>query len=367
MNEEKHILIFSGYNPRAIVAFLRTLEKLKLPYYIVAKGQDDFIFKTEYREKVIVQRRSPQLEIHNFIEILSSVKEILGKGSLFIAPTSEALNRFLIENRQILEEAGAIIPLCDKKLYQVISDKLSFSDLCRSYGIDIPEEMIWDKVKIPFVAKPKRYEALEGTDLRPCLIMNEQWKKDFSNRYDVSKFYFQEYLEGKSLYLLYYFFKNGQVLRFSQQNIAQQSGGGSIVAAFSADIHETSVSEKYEKMFLSLGFHGLVMIEVRKTRNCFKMIEANPRFWGPSQLFVDAGVNFFEALLYDHGIINDWDRSAKVSQAKYFWHGGIGNEKNNLMYFDSSTNDTINLENWVMHDVYRRNDTIDFYEYELNG
>ena len=33
------------------------------------------------------------------------------------------------------------------------------------------------------------------------------------------------------------------------------------------------------------------------------MIEANPRFWGPSQLFVDAGFNLFESFLFDYNII----------------------------------------------------------------
>ena len=46
------------------------------------------------------------------------------------------------------------------------------------------------------------------------------------------------------------------------------------------------------------------MVEVKHLSNKNYMIEANPRFWGPSQLFVDAGINLFEAFLVDNGLLN---------------------------------------------------------------
>lgn len=48
------ILIFSGFNPRAVLAFIRTLEKNNISDYgIIANGICDRIFLTKYASKVI--------------------------------------------------------------------------------------------------------------------------------------------------------------------------------------------------------------------------------------------------------------------------------------------------------------------------
>ena len=102
----------------------------------------------------------------------------------------------------------------------------------------------------------------------------------------------------------------------------QQPEGKSIVAAVSSDLHDSTEALKYEKLFKSINFHGLVMVEVRGVDNDFYMIEANPRFWGPSQLFVDAGMNLFEAFLNDYDVLEKINLQARKKETKYFWFGG---------------------------------------------
>ena len=68
------------------------------------------------------------------------------------------------------------------------------------------------------------------------------------------------------------------------------------------------------------------MVEIKKQINVNYMIEANPRFWGPSQLFVDARMNFFEAFLHDFGFLPENPPPFNFINAihkKYFWFGGI--------------------------------------------
>ena len=58
------IVVFSGYNQRAVVAFLRTLEKNKVESFrIIASGDSDSILKTNYKEKVIYTRKKKKLDL----------------------------------------------------------------------------------------------------------------------------------------------------------------------------------------------------------------------------------------------------------------------------------------------------------------
>jgi hypothetical protein len=104
------------------------------------------------------------------------------------------------------------------------------------------------------------------------------------------------------------------------------------------------------------------MIEVRLHNQKYYMIEANPRFWGPSQLFVDSGMNFFEQFLYDYSVIirNPILREHKKN-TKYFWFGGIietiRKNMESVYYFDNCSDFFNNMPEWISNDIYNRNDT----------
>ena len=57
------IIIFSGFNQRAIIAFIRTLETHDIDYAIIAKSTDDEIFLTKYRNRVFSIRNTNKLDI----------------------------------------------------------------------------------------------------------------------------------------------------------------------------------------------------------------------------------------------------------------------------------------------------------------
>ena len=89
---------------------------------------------------------------------------------------------------------------------------------------------------IPFVAKPKTYYSKNTKDtLSPVIINTEKQKSDFIEEYCVNEFYFQEFIGGKSKYLLYYFHGDGSIYKYSQENLIQQPNGKSMVAAISSD------------------------------------------------------------------------------------------------------------------------------------
>lgn len=363
------LLIFSGYNPRAVIAFLRTLTLHHIDYAIIAKSQEDAIFLSAYAPQVLAVRKKKELDIEDIKNCLDLIKEKQPASSYVVAPSTEALNRFFLENRHYFESLSVEIPLVDERLYATVSDKKSFSELCRLNGLAIPTEyQSLEQAALPFVAKPMEYTGCDKKIFSPVLIYSDADKKEFEKNYPIQDFYFQTLVKGQSYYLLYYFAQGGDVYKFSQKNIAQQPQGKSMVAALPATLHHDEISKKYEALLKKIGFHGLIMVEIiEKEEGGYVMIEANPRFWGPSQLFVDNGMNFFEPFLYDLGLL---PMKPSLSPASfphpYFWYGGIAlTRKEGKEIVMHCPNDIeTHPEKWLPYDIYRREDTLAIFHEE---
>lgn len=359
----KAVLVFSGFNPRAVVSFLRTLTESDVRFGIIACTENDFIFNTEYAQHVTATRQHRPLDLRDLLACIEETKAKLDADSYVIAPSTEALNRFLLANKSEFERVDCEITLVNKELYERLSDKQTFGELCADNDIEVPEGYPDAKsATTPFVAKPKKFFSESGDIYVPVLIHTQEEREEFLHQYKENDFYYQQFVSGDSYYLLYYFYKDGSVVKLSQQNFVQQPGGKSIIAAESSDFHNADESQKYERLFREANFYGLVMVEVRRQQDRNYMIEANPRFWGPSQLFVDAGVNFFSAFLFDNGLIDKKPHVAEPGQPiKYFWYGGIIEsiaDGRGIAYHSITAEDLArDLPHWLETDIYNRDDT----------
>ena len=360
------VIVFSGFNQRAVIAFIRTLEKNKVDYAIIAKSVEDEIFITEYSHRVLSIRKTSKLDINDILTSLKEVSKRLFAKNYLIAPSTESLNRFLLKNRSIIENNDCTIPLVEEKLYNLISDKESFCNLCSGNGIAIPAPKNIMSDTVPLVAKPKKYFSRKNKIFSPIIITNDIDKEEFLKLYNTDDFFYQEFVDGESYYLLYYVSRKGTFYKYSQKNLMQQPEGKSIVAAVGSDFHMSQESIHYENLLLKINFFGLIMIEVKKTNENYIMIEANPRFWGPSQLFVDAGINLFDFFLHDYNIIKRPTNNNKIeNDTKYFWFEGIVKTKREnkklIIYKESETEIFENLHYWMNNDVYLRKDTAEYF------
>ena len=119
------IIVFSGYNNRAVLAFLRTLEKHFLEYSIIASGEHDPLFLTSYAGKIKAVRKHSDLLLDEVVTIISSIKPI--DQNALIAPTNEYLNRFCLKYSDVLKKLNCIIPLVDKDIYEIVSKFYSYN------------------------------------------------------------------------------------------------------------------------------------------------------------------------------------------------------------------------------------------------
>lgn len=365
------IVIFSGYNDRAVIAFLRTLQTNNLDdYVIIARDPDDQIFMTDHISHLFDTRTDSDLNMSLFRKYADRIRQEKHWDSFLIAPSTEGLNRFLLKEREALEELGYIIPLVGRDLYIGISDKKSFSEFCSRHELLIPMETGYPKeFRERFVAKPLKYRySGDGKVYTPVLVRNAVEFEHFRKTYPSEAFYYQEYLEGgDSIYLLYYFSKDGSVFNLTQRNLAQLDNGGSMVLSGLCK-EKLPIVEVFSTLMSELGFTGFIMIEIRIIEDRCYVIEANPRFWGPAQLFVDAGYNLFEAFLSDWGFINKYPDRTVDSDAFYYWSGGIIREKARGGKVEVYTDDRAIVddppENIRKYDLYKRDDTIRIWRSE---
>jgi predicted ATP-grasp superfamily ATP-dependent carboligase/SAM-dependent methyltransferase len=364
----KGVLIISGYNQRAIISFCRFACENSIKFYIVAKDNTDTILVSDYKEYVIATRNNTSLSLKDFEEWA----KIIDKEHLLILPSTEYLNRFVLKNRMTLEKDGYVIPLCEEQLYNIISNKYSFGQLCKEHEIDIPLEYN-TPTKYPCVVKPKTYSNFSGLILKPEILYSDYQFKQFLTHNKIEDFYFQEFIPGKSVYLLFYFSLDGSVASFSQENLIQQDIGLSIIAARSAAYHLTDGALKYKKLFSDLQFHGLVMVEIRLHDNKYYMIEANPRLWGPSQLILDAGMDIFHRFMADYGLMKNNELSKSYCIGKeYFWSGGISQDSRNeaRVVFHGNYNPEKFIHEYYKFyasDIYFKEDTMSIFIMENKG
>lgn len=135
MSKPYGVLLLSGYNVRALVAFCRFARQNHLPFHLWAKSSADLIFRTEYRQNVWAIRESVDLRIDALLGVLADLRRSLNYEGLFIVPSTEYFNRFLLKHRKELECAGHIVPLVGVACYEAISDKYKFRTLCKKTRI----------------------------------------------------------------------------------------------------------------------------------------------------------------------------------------------------------------------------------------
>ena len=360
-------VVFSGFNQRAVIAVLRAFEINGIEdYVVVACGDNDPVFLTAYSDKVRFVRKHRELynpEIYDIFRRI--VSENRGYASV-VVPSTEGLNRFLIDFRAEIEDIGITVPLAGNELYRRISDKRTFWEVCRNNGLAVPKIIeIGYEYKCRYVAKPKTYVSPNGERYIPQIILNPDDHKAFLDRFNLSFFDIQEYVDGQSIYLLYYLASDGRDYAYSQINLVQQPGGKSMIASLPWTTHNEEISRQYIGLIRDLGYTGFIMIELRKNADGYIMIEANPRMWGPSQLCVDAGVPLIEAFLRDHGIIDSIPVRTIDSDVAYFWGSGIKDDlmKDKTCVWLDSGRELVeeNLELILASDIYDRDDTRNYY------
>lgn len=327
MNGSRRVfLVPSGYNFRAVLAFCRALQDAGHTPAVVACTTSDPIFNTRFASNVVFTRTSRTLELDDFARAARAACGLSRADRCVLAPTSEFFVRWAYRNRAGLEDVGCDLPLPAESAYLTVTDKAAFTRFARERGLAVPAEIpSAAALRLPAVAKPRQNVSPDGRSLYPWLLRTAADLERFSAQEHTEDFFFQEWIEGRSFYLLFHLPQHGAATVYSQENLAQQPGGKSIVLARGARLHETAEADRWADALRAAGFHGLVMVELRQRDSEYVLIEANPRLWGPLQLCLEG----CPALLMNY-IAEQTGLSAGTAEIRpgtnhpyYLWLGGV--------------------------------------------
>lgn len=365
----KAFLIFSGWNLRGVLAFCRQLSILDRDFWIVARNDNDGILYTRYKRNVCAIRKSDKLNNKDILRCLDEAKIKSKVDSFVICPSSEYLNKFFIDNREVYLSKGCELPLVDEKIYNLLTNKSSFIQLCSDNGFDVPKRRYGDFKEYPYVAKPVKNINASSKSLYPYLIFSKKDEDSFKNQENLEDYYFEEYVDGESYYLLLYLSKSGMDVRLSQKNILQQGNGKSILAAEISTLHESEFADKLINLLKRVGFFGIAMIEVKQHDGKLFIIEMNPRIWGPSQLILTSKAGILVHFICDCLDLNPPPDQQINKAAKYFWFNGLlDNVLNGVRlkwHLKQRGNGFFYLLNLFLSDVYLMGDSIRLFLYEF--
>lgn len=325
---EKSFLVFSGGNDRAIIGFLRALRLCGSRAHVIARTQDDRILRSSFRRDVKWVRPTHDLSLEIFSESVRRAHADAGGAMLVVLPSTEYFNTFLLRHRREVEEMGCQIPLVQASLYAQLTEKRSAADFFSTAGLAVPHEVSAPETcNPPIVAKPFLNVSAAGQSLYPHLLDTRAELETFFAAHDAKDYFFQEYVRGDSLYLLFHLSRTGgQDFIWSQRNLLQQPNGKSMLLAKPSDFHGSDTAGRIVRALRSSGFHGLGMVEVIRTPDRDVFIEMNPRIWGPAQFCLDQQQPLLQAFIGE-ALHDDptrfTDRRQRLRHKRYFWMGGL--------------------------------------------
>nr|WP_145547541.1 hypothetical protein [Variovorax boronicumulans] len=286
-----HFLILSGANERAIVAACRNLSSDGIGFSIIARPRHDPIARSFLSPHIVATRTQDVLDVDDLVQTILTVRDRMPTRLIYL-PASEALNRLILLHRErIAKECRLEIPLPSLATYERLSDKASFNALARQFGLELPPtESSPGTAPLPLVAKPHaEFDAATQRKLYPVLMFEENERRAFFAKENVSNYFFQRFVQGSSHYYLMFFDRDGRCASLFQENMAQQPGGKSILAAQSCDCPSPDFLERLTRCIGSTGFYGFCMVEAITVEKRSYLIELNPRLWGPLSLALRAG------------------------------------------------------------------------------
>ncbi|MFB0526575.1 MAG: ATP-grasp domain-containing protein [bacterium] len=293
-------LITNGFSPKSLIC-ARSLGKRGI--YVIVCDHKRFaptFFSKYCREHFLYP--NPEKYPDRFIDaILSFLKR---KEVDVILPMNSVETLLICKNKDKLSKYVKV-PFVSYEKVILVHDKKNLSEIITNLDIKAPttyyikniqnlfEKM--HKISYPAVIKLRRSTGSRGiwyvNSKQELLITYHKVVKNYSlapKDYPI----IQEYISGVGAGVSMLFDRGKMKAKFSHLRLREYpvSGGPSTLRI---SIKEEKMEELAKKLMEAIGWHGIVMVEFKLTKDGTPvLIEVNPRIWGSINEAVASGVDF---------------------------------------------------------------------------
>ncbi len=317
---------------RSALACIRSLGQKKVPVVLASHVPHAPGFYSRYaRNRPICSYFNPNENPGKYVD---DVMDICRAHNIcMILPQSERSLVPLLESRDKWP-AHLKIPVAENRTFFELQDKLKAARLMDRFDLSVPT--IWtpstihehlEEVSFPCLMKPRRSirtaenSLLENLKMK-WIVDKVELMRELQDQ-NIDQYYIQEYKKGYGGAICLLMWEGQCLARLDQITLRQQAGPGSVTKAISGNDIYPEIAEKAQNALNSVGWNGVIMVELRTDpdTNTTYFIECNPRFWGPTQLALDSGVDF-PYLLFRAASNQKNNEIPKVVATGYTWHIG---------------------------------------------
>jgi len=296
----KTVLITNGLSPKSLVC-VRSLGKRGI--YIIVSDCKKFaptFFSKYCREHFLYP--DPEKYPDDFVDtILNFLKR---KKVDVILPMNSTETLLICKHKDKLSKYVKV-PFVNYENVMLVHDKKNLSEITTNLDIKVPtthyikniqelsEKML--KISYPAVIKLRRSTGSRGiwyvNSQQELLTTYHKVVKNYSllpEEYPI----IQEYISGAGAGVSMLFDRGKMKAKFSHLRLREYpvSGGPSTLRI---SIQEEKMEKIARKLMETIGWHGVVMVEFKLTKNGIPvLIEVNPRIWGSINEAVASGVDF---------------------------------------------------------------------------
>lgn len=296
-------VLVTDSNYKHSLGIVRSLGKSNINPYILSFKKGSLCSYSKYanEEVLINQDYSKEELISRLLKYKIVLIMIVGTDSFMkLVPWKKDLINYNIDIITV-DEVTQNIAFSKKETY-ALAEKIGIPIPKTFYPQELSElETMKTKITFPCVIKGL-YEV--GGNIVDYAYTEDELKDKYLNicrKYNITEYdglpMLQEYITGKGC-AFFAVYNNGKCgLTFQHIRIREYpvTGGASVCA----ESYKNKMLEEYGKMILdNLKWHGVAMIEFKLNEKDIPILmEINPKFWGSTDLALEAGVNFPKALI----------------------------------------------------------------------
>jgi predicted ATP-grasp superfamily ATP-dependent carboligase len=263
------------------LACIRALGKRKIEVYVTGYYKKAPAFFSKYCKKGFVINKP--LNERKFIKQL--LKIIESEKIDILIPVNSVETLILSKYKKEIEKKCKF-PFQPFNKMMEVNDKCELMELAKNLKIPIPKTYSLKSVKFPCVFKLTNSSSNKGM----FFVQNKvQLNKIISN--NKEDYLIQEFIKGQGCGVSYLYDKGKMIAYFAHKRLREFpiSGGPS---TYRQGLKEEKIVEYGKRILDHVKWDGLAMVEFKKTKEGYKLLEINPRFWGSINQAILSGVNF---------------------------------------------------------------------------